>query len=192
MVYPQRGKQGSTNPSKIRGEEKYEDKMTGKFQRKDMGTVKVNLDYSKGHLAVNLLSAHNVAGKKSQDAFANVFLIKENVIKPFQWNEGQRVYFKYLHKDTKVFEKNRDPVFKEMFVFQTDSRIDLTDLTKTSLVISIWDKDSSSADDYMAGITVPLTFVDRFTKLNTEVEITLHVQEMDGYVSYFFFKNNSH
>ena len=162
--------------------------MTGKFQRKDMGTVKVSLDYSKGHLGVNLLSAHNVAGKKSQDAFANVFLIKENVIKPFQWNEGQRVYFKYLHKDTKVFEKNRDPVFKEMFVFQTDSRIDLTDLTKTSLVISIWDKDSSSADDYMAGITVPLTFVDRFTKLNTEVEITLHVQEMDGYVSYLFFK----
>ena len=120
MVYSQRGKQGSTNPSKIRGEEKYEDKNTGKFQRKDMGTVKVSLDYSKGHLAVNLLSAHNVAGKKSQDAFASVFLIKENLIKPFQWNEGQRVYFKYLHKDTKVFEKNRDPVFKEMFVFQTD------------------------------------------------------------------------
>ena len=187
MVYPQRGKQGSTNPSKIRGEEKYEYKMTGKFQREDMGTVKVSLDYSKGQLVVDLHSAHNVAGKKSQDTYANVFLIEENPKEPFKWDKDQRVIYEEGHTKTTVFNKNLNPVFNERFVFLTDSNI-LKDITKTSLVISIWDKDSSSADDYMAGITVPLTFVDRFTKLNTEVEITLHVQEMDGYVSYLFFK----
>merc|ERR1712130_134266 len=33
----------------------------------------------------------------------------------------------------------------------------------------------------MAGITLPLKYVDRFKKLNTKVEMQLHVQEMDGY-----------
>ena len=163
------------------------DKITGKFQREDMGTVKVSLDYSKGQLVVDLHSAHNVAGKKSQDTYANVFLIEENPKEPFKWDKDQRVIYEEGHTKTTVFNKNLNPVFNERFVFLTDSNI-LKDITKTSLVISIWDKDSSSADDYMAGITVPLTFVDRFTKLNTEVEITLHVQEMDGYVSYLFFK----
>ena len=156
--------------------------MTGKFQREDMGTVKVSLDYSKGQLVVDLHSAHNVAGKKSQDTYANVFLIEENPKEPFKWDKDQRVIYEEGHTKTTVFNKNLNPVFNERFVFQTDSNI-LKDITKTSLVISIWDEDSSSRDDYMAGITFPLEFVDNFRNLRKVVDIHLHAQEMDGYVS---------
>jgi len=159
-------------------------KGTGVFRREDMGTVKVSLDFSYGKLVVNLHSAHDVAGKKSQDTYANVFLIDEKRDEEqriiYKWDEKQRVIYEYGHQKTQTKNKNLNPVFQEKFVFQTDTNI-LKDITKKSLVISIWDEDSSSRDDYMAGITVPLNNVDRFKKLNTEVEIQLHVQEMDGY-----------
>lgn len=159
-------------------------KGTGVFRREDMGTVKVSLDFSYGKLVVNLLSAHDVAGKKSQDTYANVFLIDEKRDEEhrivYRWDEKQRVICEYGHQKTQTKNKNLNPVFQEKFVFQTDTNI-LKDITKKSLVISIWDEDSSSRDDFMAGITVPLKNVDRFKKLNTEVEIQLHVQEMDGY-----------
>ena len=163
-------------------------KGTGVFRREDMGTVKVSFDFSYGKLVVNLLSAHDVAGKKSQDTYANVFLIDEKRDEEhriiYRWDEKQRVICEYGHQKTQTKNKNLNPVFQEKFVFQTDTNI-LKDITKKSLVISIWDEDSTSRDDFMAGITVPLKNVDRFKKLNTEVEIQLHVQEMDGYVSLF-------
>ena len=165
-------------------------KGTGVFRREDMGTVKVSLDFSYGKLAVYLHSAHAVAGKKSQDTYANVFLIEEKRDEEqriiYKWEEKQRVIYEYGHQKTQTKNKNLNPVFQEKFVFQTDTNI-LKDITKKSLVISIWDEDSSSRDDYMAGITVPLKYVDRFKKLNTKVEMQLHVQEMDGYVSLFSF-----
>ena len=184
----QRGKQGSTNPGKIRGEHKYKDK-AGVFRREDMGSVNVSLGLSKGELVVDLHSARNLAGRQSQDSYANVFLIdEENPKIPFKWNENQRVIFEEGHKKTKVFKQNLNPDFQEKFVFKTDSNI-LKDITKTSLVISIWDKDTKTRDDYMAGITVPLKYVDKFKKLDDVVEIKLHVQEMDGYVSLTSFHN---
>merc|ERR1719341_2012675 len=148
-----RGRQG-----KIRGEDKYM-KGTGEFIRKDMGTVKVSFDFSYGKLVVNLLSAHDVAGKKSQDTYANVFLIDEKRDEEhrivYRWDEKQRVICEYGHQKTQTKNKNLNPVFQEKFVFQTD-----TNIPKKSLVISIWDEDSSSRDDFMAGITVPLKNVD--------------------------------
>ena len=162
-------------------------KGTGVFRREDMGTVKVSLDFSYGKHSV-----HAVAGKKSQDTYANVFLIEEKRDEEqriiYKWEEKQRVIYEYGHQKTQTKNKNLNPVFQEKFVFQTDTNI-LKDITKKSLVISIWDEDSNSRDDYMAGITVPLKYVDRFKKLNTEVDIQLHVQEMDGYVSLFSFKS---
>jgi len=173
-------------------------KGTGVFRREDMGTVKVSLDFSYGDLVVNLHSAHDVAGKKSQDTYANVFLIdekrdeKNRVI--CKWDEKQRVIYEYnekyndeyndkVHKRTAVFNKNLNPEFEKKpgseFVFQRDTNI-LKDITTKSLVISIWDEDSSSRDDYMAGITIPLENLNKFTKLKNVV-IKLHVQEMDGY-----------
>ena len=160
------------------------------FKREDMGTVEVSLDFSDGKLVVNLHSAHNVAGKQSQDTYANVFLIDEKrdeghrII--YKWDKEQRVIYEDGHQKTQTKNKNLNPVFQEKFVFQTDRNI-LKDITMKSLVISIWDEDRSSRDDYMAGITLPLKNVDRFKKLNTEVEIQLHVQEMDGYISSFSF-----
>jgi len=154
--------------------------MTGQFNRDQMGTVKVQLDYSFGKLVVNLKSAHHIAGKKSQDSYANVFLIQENPKNLYTWDEDQRVIYEKGHEKTKVFSKNLDPVFADKFTFQTDSNY-LRDIASKSLVISIWDEDSSSRDDYMAGITVPLKNIDRFRKLGVEVEIKLHFQEMDGY-----------
>jgi len=180
-----RGRQG-----KVRGEDKYtKGTVDGKFRRDDMGTVKVSLDFSYGELVVNLHSGHHIAGKKSQDTYANVFLIEEKrdevgrVI--FKWEEKQRVIYDTYdnHQKTSVFNKNLDPKFEEKpgsrFVFQTDSSI-LKDIREKSLVISIWDEDSSSRDDYMAGITIPLKNLDKFAKLK-HVEVKLHVQEMDGY-----------
>jgi len=175
-----RGRQGKKDPSKIRGEDKYKDRMTGQFNRDQMGTVKVQLDYSFGKLVVNLNSAHHIAGKKSQDSYANVFLIQENPKNLYTWDEDQRVIYEKGHEKTNVFSKNLDPVFADKFTFQTDSNY-LRDIASKSLVISIWDEDSSSRDDYMAGITVPLKNIDRFRKLGVEVEIKLHFQEMDGY-----------
>ena len=163
-------------------------KGTGVFRRDDMGTVKVSLDFSYGELVVNLHSAHDVAGKKSQDTYANVFLIDEKrdemnrVI--YKWDEKQRVIYEAGHQKTETKNKNLNPVFQEKFVFQTDTNI-LKDITKKSLVISIWDEDSSSRDDFMAGITIPLENLNKFTKLKN-VLIKLHVQEMDGYVSFSF------
>ena len=182
LFYYQRGRQGKKDPSKIRGEDKYKDRMTGQFNRDQMGTVKVQLDYSFGKLVVNLKSAHHIAGKKSQDSYANVFLIQENPKNLYTWDEDQRVIYEKGHEKTNVFSKNLDPVFADKFTFQTDSNY-LRDIASKSLVISIWDEDSSSRDDYMAGITVPLKNIDRFRKLGVEVEIKLHFQEMDGYVS---------
>ena len=164
-------------------------KGTGVFRREDMGTVKVSLDFSYGKLVVNLHSAHDVAGKKSQDTYANVFLIDEKRDEEqriiYKWDEKQRVIYEYGHQKTQTKNKNLNPVFQEKFVFQTDTNI-LKDITKKSLVISIWDEDSSSRDDFMAGITIPLENLNKFTKLKN-VLIKLHVQEMDGYVSLFSF-----
>ena len=42
-----------------------------------------------------------------------------------------------------------------MFIFQSNPAGILPDISKKSLVISIWDKDTKSKDDYMAGVTLP-------------------------------------
>merc|ERR1712001_254859 len=96
-----RGRQG-----KVRGEDKYM-KGTGVFRREDMGTVKVSLDFSYGKLVVHLHSAHAVAGKKSQDTYANVFLIDE------KRDEKQRVIYEYGHQKTQTKNKNLNPVLQE-------------------------------------------------------------------------------
>merc|ERR1711990_1252728 len=64
-----RGKSG-----KIRGKEKY--LVDGELIH--MGTVKVSLNYDDGALIVFLHSAPDLAGKQSQDSYANVFLIEDD------------------------------------------------------------------------------------------------------------------
>lgn len=50
-----------------------------------------------------------------------------------------------------------------------------------SLVIAIWDQDSKSRDDYMAGVRINLRTVLNWTKYDI-VELELQHQEMDGHV----------
>ena len=55
-------------------------------------------------------------------------------------------------------------------------------IIKKSLVIAIWDEDSKSRDDYMAGIRISLKTVLNWTKYDI-VELELRHQEKDGHVS---------
>ena len=154
---------------KIRGEDKY--LVDGKLIH--MGTVKMSLNYDDGALIVFLHSAHGLAGKKSQDPYANVFLIEDeeyphpDPTKRYQWKEGQKVIYQEDHEKTEVSNRNLNPVFKDKFIFQTNPSGILPDISKKSLVISIWDKDSKSRDDYMAGVTLPLRNVRRFNFLDS-------------------------
>jgi len=154
---------------KIRGEDKY--LVDGKLIH--MGSVKMSLNYDNGALVVFLYSAHGLAGKKSQDPYANVFLIEDeeyphpDPTKRYQWKEGQKVIYQEDHEKTEVSNRNLNPVFKDKFIFQTNPSGILPDISKKSLVISIWDKDSKSRDDYMAGVTLPLRNVRRFNFLDS-------------------------
>ena len=113
----------------------------------------MSLIYGHGSLTVDLHNAKNVAGKRSQDTYAQVFLIEKWEEK---WNLNQRVLFPDGGNErTNVHKKNISPVFDKSV---NERRFTFTgaDVTTKFLVISIWDKDSSSKDDFMARITIPL------------------------------------
>ena len=81
---------------------------------------------------------------------------------------------------TETREKTLHPVWNHPFRFAGAN-----DLEKKSLVIAIWDKDSTSRDDYMAGVRIPLEEVDCFTyDLDNIVTLKrLQPQMSDGHVS---------
>ena len=55
-------------------------------------------------------------------------------------------------------------------------------LNKMSLVVAIWDSDSTSRDDYIAGVRISLKEVQYFQKKDL-VWISLQAQLLDGHVS---------
>ena len=55
-------------------------------------------------------------------------------------------------------------------------------LNKMSLVVAIWDSDSTSRDDYIAGVRISLKEVQYFQKKEL-VWISLQAQLLDGHVS---------
>ena len=59
----------------------------------------------------------------------------------------------------------------------------LTELNKMSLVVAIWDEDSTSRDDYIAGVRISLKEVQYFQKKELLL-IDLQAQLLDGHVSY--------
>ena len=142
-----------------------------------MGILEATLRHTPGCLTVDLHRAKNIAGKRSQDSYAQVFLIEDNNKR--MWREEQKVVFEINNKTTEVFKKNINPEFNKQFNFKLDD----TQLAGKSLVVSIWDEDSSTRDDFMAGITVSLRDLARFHKLGVPVNIDLTYQAMDGYVS---------
>ena len=62
----------------------------------------------------------------------------------------------------------------------------LDELNKLSLVVAIWDSDSTSRDDYIAGVRLSMKEVQYFQKKEL-VWISLQAQLLDGHVSVFFF-----
>ena len=58
----------------------------------------------------------------------------------------------------------------------------LTELNKMSLVVAIWDSDSTSRDDYIAGVRISLKEVQYFQKKEL-LWIDLQAQLLDGHVS---------
>jgi len=170
--------------SKIKGQDKFLDPITQ--QPIHMGSLELSLHYNMDTLIVHLHQARNIAGKRSQDPYAQVFLIEERP-PPYQgiFEPNQKAFFEkrlqnghfVIHDRTETFDKNLSPKFNEQFSFKMDSG----SLLRKSLVISIWDADSTTRDDFMAGVTLPLRDLDRFLDLGSKISIDLKHQEMDGY-----------
>ena len=58
----------------------------------------------------------------------------------------------------------------------------MEELNKMSLVVAIWDSDSTSRDDYIAGVRISMKEVQYFQKKEL-VWISLQAQLLDGHVS---------
>ena len=91
-------------------------------------------------------------GRRSQDPYALVYLLDEksggerHAKTWFQEKNNQEMNMK-----TETMDKTLDPVWNHQFRFAGGK-----DLEKKSLVIAIWDQDSRSDDDYMAGVRISL------------------------------------
>ena len=110
------------------------------------------MHYTNGCLTVRLRSA-KLAGKRSQDPYALVYLLADNGM----------CYFQNGNNQTRTFDKNIEPNFNSTFLFQVNLnsksmviciflQMSLHDITNKRLVVAIWDEDSKSDDDYMAGV----------------------------------------
>jgi len=147
---------------------------TGKIKRREdykgylegllPGTLDLGVSYKDGFLNVRLGSA-KLHGEKSQDPYALVYLLASNGM----------CYFQKGNNQTQHFDKNIEPDFNSTFQF----KMSLNDVTKKSLVVAIWDKDSKSHDDYMAGVTISMKDVLFFQ--NKNVHLNLRHQETNGH-----------
>ena len=61
----------------------------------------------------------------------------------------------------------------------------LEELNKLSLVVAIWDSDSTSRDDYIAGVRISLKEVQYFQRKELLwIELQAQSDKLDGHVSY--------
>ena len=79
---------------------------------------------------------------------------------------------------TKTVDKTLDPVWNHSFKFAG-----VSDLVRKSLVVAIWDDDSTSRDDYLAGVRIPMEEVLYFDANKGLVTLDLQAQLADGHVS---------
>jgi len=134
----------------------------------DPGTITIQLGFKADeYLRVNLLNA-DIGGKKSQDPYALVYLLD---------NKG-KTFFQVGNHKTKTFKKTITPDFNQEFFFNMSTH----EIASKSLVIAIWDQDTHSRDDFMAGIRLSLEDVQFFTNWNT-VTLNLMHQHTDGHPS---------
>ena len=141
-----------------------------------MGVLEATLHHTSGLLTVDLHRARAIGGQRSPNSYAQVFLIEDTNKR--MWQEEQRVVFEKGHGKTKVFKKNINPEFNDQFNFNMEDAL----LANKSLVVAIWDQASSGKDVFLAGVTLSLKDLARFSKLGDRVEISLTYQAMDGYV----------
>ena len=136
----------------------------------------LQLCYSGGVLDVVVKEAHQLFGKRSQDPYALVYLLDK------EKNNGERhakTWFQENNKRTAVVEKSLDPEWNRSFKFEG-----VSDIENKSLVIAIWDRDSTSKDDYMAGVRIPMEEVRFFDPNKGFVSLDLQAQLDDGHVSH--------
>jgi len=118
-----------------------------------------------GSLSVYLGKA-SLFGKKSQDSYAVCYLL----------DKAGNTFFQDNNHQTEIFKKNIEPYFNHEFRFD----MSLSKIVGYSLVIAMWDKDSSSRDDYMAGLRISLEDIQYFRKRET-VRLELMHQAQDGH-----------
>eukprot|EP00091_Calanus_sinicus_P025320 TRINITY_DN9601_c0_g1_i1.p1 TRINITY_DN9601_c0_g1~~TRINITY_DN9601_c0_g1_i1.p1 ORF type:complete len:239 (-),score=56.25 TRINITY_DN9601_c0_g1_i1:583-1299(-) len=130
------------------------------------GKINISVDYNNDCLTVFVDSARDLAGKRSQDPYAWVYLL----------GKDGRTYFQVGNNKTRTFDKNLSPAFQHEFKF----RMSLDDLNSKSLIVSLWDEDSKSRDDYMAGVRLSLEHV-QFFQHRGLVWLDLQHQGFDGH-----------
>ena len=65
--------------------------------------------------------------------------------------------------------------------------MNMTELSRKSLVIAIWDQDSTTRDDYMAGIRINLRDIHQFDFRKGLITVQLMAQDAtDGHVGFSF------
>ena len=131
--------------------------------------------YANGVLEVHVQSAHQIFGKRSQDPYALVYLLdNEKSI----GEKHAKTWFQENNIKTKTVDKTLDPVWNHSFKF-----VGVNDLVRKSLVVAIWDDDSTSRDDYLAGVRIPMEEVLFFDANKGLVTLDLQAQLADGHVS---------
>jgi len=152
---------GRCKSGKIKGKEKYAGQIAGK--------LRLSVTYSREILTVVVKSANSLYGRRSQDPYALCYLHERGEVNS---------WFEAGNEKTPTLEKTLDPVWDTTFRF----KMTLSDLVRKSLIVSIWDEDSDSKDDYMAGIRIDLQDVQYFDASKGVVEVTLQPQDpTDGH-----------
>lgn len=131
--------------------------------------------YANGVLEVHVQSAHQIFGKRSQDPYALVYLLDNE---KSLGEKHAKTWFQENNIKTKTVDKTLDPVWNHSFKF-----VGVNDLVRKSLVVAIWDDDSTSRDDYLAGVRIPMEEVLFFDANKGLVTLDLQAQLADGHVS---------
>ena len=117
---------------------------------------------------MDINNASALYGKRSQDPYALCYLMED---------ESKRTWFQQNNEKTRTMDKTLDPVWNKRFEFE----LPITEIIRRHLVISIWDEDSTSRDDFMAGVRINLNTLQFWEKTGL-VKLELQHQDLDGHV----------
>jgi len=156
---------GRSEKGKIKGWDKFNGQLPGRLT--------LSIRYASGVLEVHVQSAHQIFGKRSQDPYALVYLLDKNTT---IGEKHAKTWFQENNIKTKTVDKTLDPVWNHSFKF-----VGVNDIVRKSLVVAIWDDDSTSRDDYLAGVRIPMEEVLYFDANKSLVTLDLQAQLADGH-----------